>query len=399
MQKKYITHLVIEEKIKEIYSELTQNQVILGDKRYDILGGKTGEIIFKLSYHKFFKSEYEILYDDISELIDRMSDNGHVSGGISGLAGVLYALLLVKEQYPEIDDIDELFNQVEGLVINAFYEFISVKNYDYLHGATGIASIFLNAENKYKKHIEYFVNSIYDEFYDKSSLVKFSKFNDSTFSYDFKYNYSNSSFSHGITGLIFVLTKTYNLGIERDKTKIIFKNLTELYKDFEIKEDNSISKYTNYLPNSSVSTRMAWCVGDLGISIALWSVGDCLNENEYKQKAISIFDKCYERRQLKENLIFDSGFCHGMSGIAQMFSKIYSMTKEEKYFNCSRFWIDETLNNDTFNKGYAGYKAWQADLEWQDEYSFLEGISGIGLVLIDFLNQDMNSSYLNRCFL
>lgn len=399
MQKKYITHSIIEKKIKEIYSELIKNPSILGDNRFDILGGKSGEIIFKLSFHKYFKNEYDDLYNDISELISRMSGNGFVSGGISGLAGVLYSLMLVKEQYPDFEDINELFTQVEELVINAFYEFVSVKNYDYLHGSTGVVAIFINDEARYEKHIKYFVEKIYNEFCNKNDLEKFSKFNNANYSYEFKHGYSNSSFSHGISGLVIALAKAYNLGIEKDKIEKIFENLVEFYNKFEITEDNSTSVYTNYLPNANISTRMAWCVGDLGISIALWNIGQCLNNDKYKHRATRIFDKCSERKELKENLIFDSGFCHGMSGIAQMFNKIYALTNDEKYYTSTEFWITQTLSNDTFNDGFAGYKAWQADLGWQNEYSFLEGICGIGMVLIDFSNQDMNNSYLNRGFL
>ncbi len=52
-----------------------------------------------------------------------------------------------------------------------------------------------------------------------------------------------------------------------------------------------------------------------------------------------------------------------------------------------------------FEDGLAGYKAWQGQDGWCKEYGLLEGISGIGLVLLNFLSNESKNMNWDNCFL
>ena len=56
------------------------------------------------------------------------------------------------------------------------------------------------------------------------------------------------------------------------------------------------------------------------------------------------------------------------------------------------FWINDGIQQATFKDGYAGYKQWNGlEKEWTPKLSLLEGITGIGLVIIDYLSDEVNS--------
>jgi lantibiotic modifying enzyme len=389
--------LNIDEKIKEIYTVIKCRQAINQDSRFDLLGGLSGEILFKIYFHKYYKSEYEDLFEDIESLIDKLSNTEYTNGGISGLAGVLYVLNTIKEIYPEFNDIDELIEQIDQLVLDAFNQLLLIKNYDALHGATGIIIVYLYNPDKYKVQIEEYINSVYDVFTDKTNLVKFSKFNDETLKYEFKSGYSNSSLSHGISGMLVTLSKVYKLNWHRQKVEGVCENLLSLLNSFKLINEDSC--FTNILPNTNKTTRLAWCVGDIGIALAYWHIGSNLMNESYKLEAIQLLKKCATRSDLKNNLVYDAGFCHGTSGIAHIFNKFYFFTKDNTFSNISQYWLNQTIDKSIYKDGLAGFKAWQADLGWQNESGLLEGISGIGLVLLSFLTDETNELCWDRCFL
>jgi lantibiotic biosynthesis protein len=53
--------------------------------------------------------------------------------------------------------------------------------------------------------------------------------------------------------------------------------------------------------------------------------------------------------------------------------------------NASNYWYDQTLKMGSRNDGLAGYK-FLSQQGWANEYNLLEGVSGIGLSLLSFLD-------------
>lgn len=53
--------------------------------------------------------------------------------------------------------------------------------------------------------------------------------------------------------------------------------------------------------------------------------------------------------------------------------------------HAAAYWIEQTLDMAKFTDGLAGYKTWQGGvLGYETRYGLLEGIAGIGLVLLSY---------------
>ena len=68
---------------------------------------------------------------------------------------------------------------------------------------------------------------------------------------------------------------------------------------------------------------------------------------------------------------------------------------------CSRksaiIWFDVTLNMGSRKEGLAGYSAWGGNEKgWVKEYDLLEGIAGIGLLLLSlYIPAPQNTKWMN----
>ena len=132
---------------------------------------------------------------------------------------------------------------------------------------------------------------------------------------------------------------------------------------------------------------MAWCYGDLGIGIALLQVRKILEKKEYEKKGLEILLKSTQRRNYNETLVTDAGICHGSAGIALIFRRMYYEIGRKEFKEATQYWINQTLHFSRFEDGLAGYKTYIKD-GWKNDYSLLMGISGVGLVLLSYLEND-----------
>ena len=133
--------------------------------------------------------------------------------------------------------------------------------------------------------------------------------------------------------------------------------------------------------------RLAWCYGDLGIGMALWQSGKAVDNKGWKEKGLEILLQSTKRRDLKESLVSDAGICHGSAGVALIFRRMYLETCIEEFNEATNYWITKTLDFAHFVDGLAGYKTKLAS-EWKCDYSLLTGISGIGLVLLSYIENN-----------
>ena len=66
---------------------------------------------------------------------------------------------------------------------------------------------------------------------------------------------------------------------------------------------------------------------------------------------------------------------------------MYLETEMDEFKETTQDWINQTLNFSYLEDGLAGYKTATKD-GWQNDYSLLMGITGIGLVLMSYLIKD-----------
>ena len=131
----------------------------------------------------------------------------------------------------------------------------------------------------------------------------------------------------------------------------------------------------------------------MGIAHVFWQAAVSLKKKEWEDTAIQILLHNSSRHDLQKNGIMDAGLCHGSAGVAHIFWNLYLNTHLQKFQETTDYWLDITMQMAKYTDGSAGFKAWRTEKlgGFVKLNSFLEGISGIGLVLLSHLQRDKTS--------
>jgi hypothetical protein len=86
--------------------------------------------------------------------------------------------------------------------------------------------------------------------------------------------------------------------------------------------------------------------------------------------------------------VVDAGLCHGATGVAHLFNRLYQASGEAAVAAAARTWFDRTFAL-RGSEGIGGFRAWvpqgadrMGDLGWEEDPGFLTGSAGIGLALL-----------------
>ena len=132
-------------------------------------------------------------------------------------------------------------------------------------------------------------------------------------------------------------------------------------------------------------SRLAWCYGDIGISIALRNIANVNMDDKLMAFSQSIAKFAAEKRiNPNDNMVYDAGICHGAAGISQYFKSIYNRTKENIYNDAYQHWRNITLDMPIHINGLLQFP--KCDCTKQTMItcdSILEGNAGCGLMLLN----------------
>jgi lantibiotic biosynthesis protein len=118
--------------------------------------------------------------------------------------------------------------------------------------------------------------------------------------------------------------------------------------------------------------RTAWCYGDPGVAIALLLAGQALGSGQHVERAVSVARAIAAR---EEALCYaeSASFCHGALGISHTMRRFAAASGDARFAAAAAAWQTRAL-------GYV-----QAGVHDLQDTSLLEGISGMGLVLLGSL--------------
>lgn len=133
------------------------------------------------------------------------------------------------------------------------------------------------------------------------------------------------------------------------------------------------------------ASRLAWCYGDLGISLALLVAARGAGEPAWEREAVRIA-LAAAGREPAATRIADAELCHGASGAGHLFNRLYQASGEEGLAEAARFWIRRALEMHDPSVGLGGFSRLghgaKGGDEWAAEPGLLIGSAGIGLALL-----------------
>lgn len=370
----------------DIISQIEVNiwKSVPDEKRIGLLTGLSGIALFyNYLYEVYgnddFRNKLLIIVEKINNLLKEESS---ISSLCSGVAGYGLVLLLLKN--PEIEIDEDYFESIDSILLEDFEEMCLKNNYDFLHGAMGIAIYFIERYNSKKSEaIATLLNNFSKDLIDKINedfeavLVSETALENGLCYY--------FGIAHGVAGYINFLTFLHDnfKDLKEDITKplkIIISFLTS-YKKYDT---NTKQFYPNLFllnTNTIVSSRLAWCQGDLGISNSLYNAGIFLNDDLLIKEAIELMDNS-RKITFVESSVNDCGICHGSVGILVQYYLAGNKLNIDFSGEINKWFLEMKNQTHDFNE-FLAFK----NGTYRKEIDLLEGATGLGLVLLTMDNK------------
>jgi lantibiotic modifying enzyme len=359
--------------------------------------GSLGAVLYYYYRYEVFdqpgdaNSAHELLGNILRKINSHQSGlfNPSFAGGLSGLGYLLNHLsqkgfvdFSMKSAFSEIDDY--LFRQAVVQIEHG--------NTDYLHGAFGIIFYFLSRCEE--QVLRGYTGILLDTVLTKAEAQRncplignFIKHQDP--------NRINLGLSHGQAGFLLILIQALRHGFQEERLSVYIKNAIGQILHYQTgHKGNSCASFPfEIFLDSSVTdiitNRLGWCYGDLNQVLLLYEAARILGESSYTTVADSVGMMSVTRVTETDTLCFDSHFCHGSSGLAQVYRKMYELRKLPAYQDAYLFWVNKTtefLERDLDTGLYKGKEA-----------AFLEGLIGPAIVLLSFASEE--PSDWSKCWL
>lgn len=387
----------MEDKLKELALIVRNKANAQVMNEYSLLGGFLGEIYFLYQYSRIDKEFEEVADRALDQLLGSISiENGRfIHTYCNGFAGLGLALHLLEES-GFVEGAGEMLEDVDKLLeVSLTKDFIQ-KNYDFLHGAVGVGFYFIKhfafAPEVSKKQLERIVDhlentAITDESSDTTKWEDIGT-NFDTGEVETKFNIS---LSHGMSSISIFLSRLLKLNLLGDEMNIRIRTMLRRTINYILAQRIDYRKYGSYFPSCSIESdqvlngsRLGWCYGDLGVAVALWQSGAVLDREDYRELSREILlYTARARRDVGRNFVYDAGLCHGAAGIAQIFYRMSKEMKLPELHDAYEYWKGITLKMGYHEEGWGGFMMYNAkENSWTNTANVLEGISGIGLMLM-----------------
>lgn len=386
---------------KDIHSII--NQIYLSLKTRDasqiaLFNGEAGCCLFEEFYirHSENNSVNTARFEDnLQELAENSIGYSHTNFS-GGKAGINWFFSYLNAKHILDDDSYEILCEDNPGLYEQAILLLEQGNYDFLHGAIGIIyhSLYTRANEAKEFHQHAF-----------QLLCKLAYKPDGQFfipNYNLEKNTPipdqvNFGLAHGLPSVLKLCLEFFKQDIcKTDARKMAYDIIALLKLHKNKNEDKSLFPSTvsisNHKPNYS---RVAWCYGDLTIGFVLYQAGLVFEDPELTDYAVVILIHTSKRRSEEETVIRDAGICHGSAGAAHIYHKMWHFTQNNVFKETCDFWIQKTIDFSSHEDALAGYKAYAptAEQKYIDSHGLLDGVSGIGLVLLSYLTGDFSWDY------
>lgn len=208
----------------------------------------------------------------------------------------------------------------------------------------------------------------------------------------------NLGIPHGSCGIILFLLKCCDVYNLHDELHDTLKGSISWMVD-QLNRNNNKLLYS-YSSTPSDTGKLGWCYGDQAIAFTLLRYYETFNCNTAKIKAYELIEQAASKPMEQTGVqyypqygYYDVRICHGTSSVAYMWQKMYHITKDENVKALADKWLNITVENlDIFLPQLDKIAKLEKDNQTIDtSMGFLNGLSGVGLVLIAFDKPKLSS--------
>lgn len=384
----------VAQKIREILAHPVYQDP--APQKLSLYSGAAGYILAGFEYSRMTGEPLgDTTLESLQWLVDHQDDTGSAvfAGGKAGIHWLycyLYrAGLLEQEDYEVLCAGETAGLQHSSLAL------LAAGNWDFLHGALGIAAALLyraaEVETAYFDTVFKELNRICD---DNKVTHTFPAFHYESGAYlDTE---TDLGLAHGLPSVLKFCAQSYRRGICAEQALALGRRLIESLRRY-VNPDTSVSYFSSVVKSGAPyanRSRLGWCYGDPGAGLALYQAAAVFGMPEASDLALAMLRHAATRRQPEDTHIRDAGFCHGSAGLAHIFHRMWRYTGDAVFQEAMDFWIQQTLDYAVHAEGIAGYRKYTHDQEpWVTTGGLLEGTGGIALVMMSYLTGDFSWDY------
>ena len=357
-----------------------------------LMGGKLGMALFAAYYYEVGKKQefLDFAVTTIEECFEHISNQEAVADTFcSGICGVAWVVNhFIQKGWIEEDESPLL--QFDEYLEDVGIGYFQQGYYDYLHGGIGIALYWLERESG-EEHLKTMLRLLEEQAIQDERGIHWQNMNLGLLYKDNVLKKEvNFSLSHGMTSIIYILTKVHEKGIEKELCEKLLRGVIQFIQHFPCETDEpaafpsslEIDEKGEYKKTNP--SRLAWCYGDLGMSVVMMQTGLQLKDENILNFAKEIGLKTLQRKTMEDSQLRDAGFCHGVFGVAFCYEKMFEYSKAPQFLEAANHWFEIGNKYLTDENPIAQYHSLDSeDIPIED--TILSGSTGIGLVIMEKL--------------
>jgi len=378
----------------QMLSKINEIRAVLRERTRDtelppgLMDGHTGIAIFFLTASRMLDCEEDasLAVNILSKAFDLANAGMIPPTFASGLAGIGWAMQYAVQESLLESDVNNMLGGLDQFAEMMIDHYMSSGFYDYLHGGLGSA-MYLQSRLSHKD-----TSPILARFVDMldAHAIRFGE-NGMTWRDRFSPGWEstqryNLGLAHGLPSVVAVLAKLHSKEISPSKCRSLAEGTTRFILNQELKSVSMVSMFPPWINTGEMPgpSRLAWCYGDLGIAGALMRASQLFGANGWRESAIRIAEYSLRSRDFYHATVDDPGICHGVAGIAHIYNRLFQATEDQSFLEAALFWYRRLLQISCHVDGFAGFKVPERNNPGYSlrDMGFLEGIAGIGLVLL-----------------
>lgn len=328
---------------------------------YGLMKGKMGSVIYFYEMYKLYGNNgyIEKCFELLEELFTFInSDQANIPGDDEGLiirdytflqgrAGLGF-LLSYFESEGVIDEMEENLRVIDELLFPFALQLLDEKFMDFLQGTFGIVHYLV--QRAHKPEVRAFLENFVDKYHAQTLHFSIGAIHLNNVGYLHKPGI-DISLAHGVIGNYLVLLKVYDAGIRCEKIKEIITGAVAFITNVKSDKINNsffpnyieLDPETNRFVSKNHSYRLAWCNGDMNIVFFLLAASRKFNITGIGSLTGEIISDLVLRKSFDETGIDETYFCHGTSGAAMMFDKLYGLTGNPECAKAKEYWIEQSF--------------------------------------------------------
>ena len=207
--------------------------------------------------------------------------------------------------------------------------------------------------------------------------------------------YFNLGVAHGMPAIVALLAAIAAAGIERERAgRLADDGLAWIWaQESRLPGETRFPAWIAVGDEYSRPSRVAWCYGDLGVSLALLLAARARGTSGLAARATRLARHAAGITGARSG-VRDAGLCHGSAGNALLFARLAHLTGCQVLADAARHWAEHTLTHRRADP-VAGFPAWRArdpvagrGFGHLPDASVLTGAMGVAMALAALISEE-----------